>query len=512
MRVNVALSSEVSFESVETCLVVPVFEGDFPLNSDVLQEDDEALLQALVDKEILRGKAQETHYMPTPNERYKGVLVLGLGKKASFNAEVLRRTAGKACATLKNHHIAHVYLDVSHHADLPVGAFLEGIVLGQYEFDVYKTKDKKEAKNGRVTDLTVLIAPDGDVEAVQQVCRKAVLVALSTNGARHLANTASNEMTPSALADFAQGLSKNMPCECTILDQVQMSSLGMNALLGVAKGSAEPPKLIVLHYHYSDDAKTVALVGKGVTFDSGGISIKPGEGMHEMKFDMCGAAAVLCTMMNVLELKPAVNVVAVVPAAENKTGAAAQTPGDIVRAYNGKTIEVHNTDAEGRLILADALAYTVDKYKPSAIIDVATLTGACVVALGHYAAGLLGNDADLMDALQEAGEATGERVWPLPLWEDYQKLVEGTHADLCNIGPKGEAGTITAAAFIKEFVGDTPWAHLDIAGTAWGGKHIPHLDPQSATGYGVRLLTEWLLEEGAENRPEPRGHLEQSDE
>jgi leucyl aminopeptidase len=218
--------------------------------------------------------------------------------------------------------------------------------------------------------------------------------------------------------------------------------------------------------------------------------------MHEMKFDMCGAAAVLCTMLNVTAIKPKVNVVCVVPAVENMTGPAAQVPGDIVRAYNGKTIEVHNTDAEGRLILADAMAYTVDKYKPDYMVDLATLTGACVVALGHYAAGLFDNNDALRNQLMAAAEVSGERVWPLPLDEDYEKLIEGTHADVCNIGPRGEAGAVTAAAFLKQFVGETPWAHLDIAGTAWGGKHISYLDPKHATGYGVRLLTAWILAQG----------------
>ena len=404
MRVSVARSSEVSFKAVESCLLVPVFEQGFPLNTDFLPEEEEVLLQTLADKEVLQGKAEEMYYLPTPSLRYKGILAAGLGKRERFSPEVFRRAAGKACTALKTHRVEHVYLDLSHFPDLPPEPFLEGLILGQYDFDLYKQKSKDGPEPVKVAEVTVLAGAEADVAALEKVCRRTVLIALSANGARHLANTSANEMTPSALADFARGIAKGSPMNCTILDQVQMSSLGMNALLGVAKGSAEPPKLIVLEYHFADSAPTLALVGKGVTFDTGGLSLKPPEGMHEMKYDMCGAAAVLCTMMTVLELAPAVNVVGVVPAAENKTGAAAQTPGDIVRAYNGKSVEVHNTDAEGRLLLADALAYTVDKYKPSAIIDVATLTGACVVALGHYAAGLLGNDEGLIEALGRAAE------------------------------------------------------------------------------------------------------------
>ncbi|HQH52114.1 MAG TPA: leucyl aminopeptidase, partial [Candidatus Hydrogenedentes bacterium] len=255
----------------------------------------------------------------------------------------------------------------------------------------------------------------------------------------------------------------------------------------------EPPTLSVLHYKHDAATKTVAFVGKGVTFDTGGISLKPVQGMHEMKFDMCGAAAVFGAFRAIAALKPALNVVCVVPACENTPGGHAQKPGDVVRAYNGKTIEVNNTDAEGRLILADALAYTIREHQPDHVVNLATLTGACVVALGHYAAGLMSDDDALAESLEAAGAVTGERVWRLPLWDDYDKLLEGAHADICNIGPPKEAGTIVGGCFLKHFVGDTPWAHLDIAGTAWGGKNIPYLDPKHATGYGVRLLTEWAI-------------------
>jgi leucyl aminopeptidase len=271
-----------------------------------------------------------------------------------------------------------------------------------------------------------------------------------------------------------------------------MAELGMNALLGVARGGEEPPKLIFLEYRHPDAERTVALVGKGVTFDSGGISLKPAGKMHEMKYDMCGAAAVLCTLMAVTHLKPAVNVVGVIPAVTNMPDGRAQTPGDIVRAYNGKTIEVQNTDAEGRLILADAMAYAVEQYKPDCLVDIATLTGAVVIALGHFAAGVLGTDENTIAQLTQVGEQTGERLWPLPLWRDYEKLMEGEHADLVNVGPERQAGTITGAAFLKNFVGDTPWVHIDIAGVAYGVKHISYLSSKYATGFGVRLFIRWL--------------------
>src|SRR5690606_6127284 len=253
--------------------------------------------------------------------------------------------------------------------------------------------------------------------------------------------------------------------------------------------------LIILRYTHPEARRTFALVGKGITFDTGGISIKPAGRMHEMKYDMGGAAAVLGAMKSVCELKLPVNVVCAVPTCENMISGNAQRPGDIVTAYNGKTIEVDNTDAEGRLILADTLAYILDKHKPDAVVDAATLTGGCVVALGHYAAGLMTTSEALNAAIQRASDETGERVWRLPLWEDYEKLFKGVHADLNNIGPPREASAIVGGCFLRQFVGDTPWAHLDIAGTASGVKHIPYYKKTDATGFGVRLLAHWLRNE-----------------
>jgi leucyl aminopeptidase len=495
MRIQIVRSAEVSFVGAETALVVPVFANAFPVECEALAEADELLLQALIDKEVLTGKALACPLIPTPASAYKNLILLGLGERAKCTPELVRRAAGKACGQLAGVMATHVYLDLTHCPEVSAEAFIEGIILGQYDFDVLKSRDEDQPAPVKVEEIVVLCSAAADLDRLQIQCDRAGLIAVSANMARHLANTPPNEMNPTALAAFAQGIAEQGHCECTILEETQMATLGMNALLGVSSGSAEPPRLIVLRYHASDDAKTVAIVGKGVTFDSGGISIKPAESMHEMKYDMCGAAAVLCTMLNVVEMKPNINVICVVPAVENMTGSRAQRPGDIVRAYNGKSIEVLNTDAEGRLILADAMSFTVDKYAPDVMVNLATLTGAVVVALGHYAAGIFGNNDELSAQLQAAGEATGERCWPMPLWDDYCALIEGTHADLSNIGPRGEAGAITAAAFLKAFVGDTPWAHLDIAGTAWGAKNVPYLDPKHASGYGVRLLTKWILDQ-----------------
>jgi leucyl aminopeptidase len=345
------------------------------------------------------------------------------------------------------------------------------------------------------------IVLNGD-EATRDRCRQAVAVCENANWARDLANRPPNDLTPGQLAFEARSIAEHHTCcDYDFIDEGRMHELGMNALLGVTRGSSEPAKIIVLSYHCVPEAPTLAMVGKGITFDTGGVSIKPAQGMEEMKYDMCGAAAVLGAMRTVVQTRPNINVVCVAPAAENVVGSRAQKPGDIVRAYNGKTIEVHNTDAEGRLILADALAYTAEHYQPNKMVDLATLTGAVLVALGHYAAGVMATDDALYASLQAAADATGERVWRLPMWEDYSKLIEGAHADLCNIGPAREAGTIVGGCFLKEFTGNTPWAHIDIAGTAWGGKNIPYLDPKHATGYGVRLLSEWIRREAVSTSP-----------
>jgi len=493
--INVVKAGECVFQEGETCLVVPVYHQEFPLNSALLLEEDELVLQALADKEVITGKSKSCYYLPTPSQVYKGVLVLGLGKRDAVDEEAVRRAAGSAVSYFKNHKVCHVYLDVTGFSEFPVEAFVEGINLGQYVFDTYKKADD-DNPSILVTEITAVVADDVDVDMVGSACQVSAVLSLATNGARHLANTAANDMTPTILALAAEEIANaaDSQCTCTVLDHEKMKKLGMNALLGVAKGGVEPPKLIFLEYRHPDAACTVALVGKGVTFDSGGISLKPPSKMHEMKFDMCGAAAVLATLMALSHLKPAINVIGVVPAVTNMPDGCAQTPGDIVRAYNGKTIEVQNTDAEGRLILADAMAYTVEQYKPDRMVDIATLTGAVVIALGHCAAGILGTDDTTINQLISMGDKTGERLWRLPLWEEYEKMMEGTHADLSNVGPDREAGTITAAAFLKQFVGDTPWTHLDIAGVAYGLKNVPYLNTKYASGFGVRLFTRWLLD------------------
>lgn len=476
------------------CELLPLF-----MDGPLFPSTDNPILRQLVEDKVIRGKSEEVYFLPTPGGTYKGLLTIGLGKRDQFNAEVFRRSAGKAAGLLEKHRVAEAVLDISKSEALPVEALIEGLMLAQYRFDKYKDKkaDDEEAPV-RLEKLTVLMRSDDKLEATQQRYERAVLWTQNTNWARDLGNLAPNELTPAQLGDMAKAMAREMGCDCEVLDEARMEKLGMNALLGVAKGSEQRAVLIILRYRHPEATRTLAIVGKGVTFDTGGISIKPSQSMHEMKYDMCGAAAALGAMRTICALKPIVNVVCAIPAVENMLGPNAQKPGDIVKAFNGKTIEIDNTDAEGRLILCDAMAYIIQEDKPDRVVDIATLTGGAIVALGHYAAGLMTNNEALNAALQRASDETGERVWRLPIWDDYEQLIKGTHADLNNIGPPRQASTIIGGCFLKQFVGETPWAHVDIAGTASGVANISYYTKNDATGFGVRLLTQWVLNE-AEN-------------
>ena len=356
-----------------------------------------------------------------------------------------------------------------------------------YKFNEFKSKKKREKKSLRKMVLTVPSRrelPIGDA-----AIKEGMAISKGIRLTRDLANRPSNICTPTHLASQAQQLAKSYKSvKVNVLEKDDMKELGMNSLLSVSAGSAEPPKLITLEY-YNDkaDKKPIVLVGKGVTFDTGGISIKPSPAMDEMKFDMCGAASVLGTVCATAEMKLPVNLVGVIPTVENMPSSTATNPGDIFTSMSGQTVEVLNTDAEGRLILCDALTYS-DRFNPDVVIDIATLTGACVIALGKFATGLLSNHNPLANDLLSAGEYSNDRAWQLPLWDEYQPLLDSPFADIANIGGR-EAGTITAACFLSRFTKKYRWAHLDIAGTAWlsGTK-------KGATGRPVRLLTQYILD------------------
>jgi leucyl aminopeptidase len=369
----------------------------------------------------------------------------------------------------------------------------ETAALAGYAFDKYKTKKKGE-EDGRpkgVEILEILFSKQGSKKILQKNMEDAAIVARGTLAARDLINEPGNVIHPQRLVEEARRLARAKKLRSTVLGLAELKRMKMGGILGVSQGSKIPPALIILEHGRSYKRRgTVCLVGKGVTFDTGGISIKPSADMEKMKYDKAGACTVMATMGVVADLKLPVHVVALAPAVENMPSENPQRPGDIIRMYSGKTVEVINTDAEGRLILGDALAYAA-KYKPQAIIDLATLTGMCAYTFGDKAIGLMGNDPRLLKRVKQAGEEVGERCWELPLWEDYAETIKGHHSDLLNVGGK-YAGTITAAMFLKEFIpAKTAWAHLDIAGTAWCDSSRPDC-PKGATGVGVRLLTELL--------------------
>jgi leucyl aminopeptidase len=423
-----------------------------------------------------------------PAER---LLLVGLGKKAELTLERLRQAAGAAMQALRGARVAS-FASVLHLAapvENAVQAVCEGALLGSYSFDQYKTRDKEE-RFGFDT-MTLLLPEPGATNHAEEAIRRADAVCQGAVLARDLVSHPGNVVTTGYLAEAAHDLASRRGLTCLVLETDYLEELGMNALLAVGKGSVEPPRLIVLEYYGAGErVRPTALVGKGITFDTGGISLKPREGMEDMKTDMAGAAAVLGTLEAAALLKLPVNLVGVIPTAENMPGGRAYKPGDVITAMSGATIEINNTDAEGRLVLCDALHYVRSNYNPAVMIDLATLTGACVVALAHETSGLLGNDRRLIDDLKRAGDRSGERVWELPLWDEYGELMKSDIADLKNSGGR-YGGTISAAWFLKQFVGDTKWAHLDIAGTAWLDKARPYI-PKGASGYGVRLLIEYL--------------------
>jgi leucyl aminopeptidase len=471
------------------CLIIPAWDDAVvtAINSPLISTEDQTALQLIHESGVLCGK--ENFYFPTPLSAYRGILIMGLGKKEGDLANKFRQATGKCVQLLKKMKKHHLLLELEHLPELAPQQFVESLILSQYEHDACKSKKSDVIK---VDILCIHICETKDLTLKQAKVSLAATMAESANFARDLGNAPGNYLTPTILADKASALAKEFDVECEILDEAAMEKLGMGSLLSVSQGSSEEARLITLKYTHPKATKTVALVGKGLTFDAGGISIKPSRGMEEMKFDMCGAGAVLGAFRTICAAHPAINVVCVVPSSENLINGEATKPGDVVTAYNGKTIEIYNTDAEGRLILADALAYTVETQKPDIMIDVATLTGACIVALGHEMSAVISEDNELVSELTQAGDETYERLWRLPINDDYKALLKGKDADLCNIGP-AYAGTVTAACFLSHFVGETRWAHLDIAGTGWGMKGCSYIKENLASGFGSRLLAQWIL-------------------
>jgi leucyl aminopeptidase len=456
-------------------LIVPVFEG---------RKEQRFGAAELFDTGEATGKPLELTLLHYPaGVKAKRVLLAGAGKPEKFNPTELRKLVGTAVRHLKSKSIKAMALELG--ADWSasdyVAAALEGAVLADYEPDRYKTGNDKKV----VDSFAVVTAADSfDLAGAERTGR---ILGESQNFTRDMVNEPANRLTPTKIAESARQMASQFGLECEVLEQDRMQEMGMGALLGVSQGSAEPPALVVLRYRPEKASGTahLGLVGKGVTFDTGGISIKPADGMEKMKYDMAGGAAMIGAMRALAQLKPGIPVSAYIPCVENMPGSRAQRPGDIVTSMSGKTIEVINTDAEGRLILADSITYARQQ-GCTHLVDAATLTGAIVVALGHIHVGLFSNDDGLRDRVLAASKVEGERMWPMPLDEDYKDYLKSAFADLPNVGGRW-GGAVTAAMFLKEFAGETPWVHLDIAGTAWLDDGKPFL-AKGPSGVPVRTL------------------------
>ena len=482
------------FESKTPLLALPVIENQ---EYGELNEVNDKLSNVI--KELIKDK----EFDPKPNQLYllntlgnlphKKVLLVGLGKEEELTLEKIRQAYGscsKFVNSLKLKHYSTILLKSKRFKPEEITqALVEGSRLGSYQFTKFRTKDKDQ-----LTKINLLSIITSNKEISNSI-KKAIILTDSVFLVRDLVNNPSSLKTPTYIGELSKKIAKELGLKCTLLNKAQIEKLKMGGLLGVSKGSSQPPLFVILEYRPNKKAKTIALVGKGITFDSGGINLKPWDGMKDMKEDMAGAATVLAILRTAAMLRLNINLIGLMPLTENMPGGGAMKPGDILTTYSGKNIEMLHSDAEGRLILSDALSFAEKNFKPDKIIDLATLTGACIIALGTQAAGLMSKNKELVKEILKASEETGERVWELPLYDEFKKDVESSIADVKNIGnPKGYAGAITAASFLSEFVEKTPWAHLDIAGTAFAEEPGP-CTALGGTGFGVRLLTQFLLNE-----------------
>jgi len=473
------------------CLVLGLFKGEAP--AATASEIDQHLggrLDALIAAGDLATEAARTAWLYIEQAPFPRILCVGLGPRDAYNAETFRKVARAVAGALGASPARIAVCTLPEPAGEPAPGFaIETLVLAVnsalYRFEVLKSKRKDPAS------LVQLRIHAGELSsaAARTTIGRAAAVARGMNLTRDLGNLPGNHCTPEDLAREAKKLARKYPAmRAEVLREKDLKALKMGSFLSVCAGSHEEGRLIILHYRgAAEEVKPHVLIGKGITFDTGGISLKPGEAMDEMKYDMCGAASVLGTLLALAEVEAPLNVIGIIAAAENMPDGKATKPGDIVTSMSGQTIEILNTDAEGRLVLCDALTYA-ERFEPASVVDIATLTGACVIALGHHASGLLANDDELARRLLEAGQQSGDRCWQLPLWDDYNTQLDSNFADMQNIGGKA-GGTITAACFLSRFARKFKWAHLDIAGTAWvSGKE------KGATGRPVPLLTRYLLQ------------------
>ncbi|MBI4448470.1 leucyl aminopeptidase [Candidatus Woesearchaeota archaeon] len=494
MKINV-LKSRV--EDVSCGVLIVGLFADHDIDSPLRALDDslgKGLTHLLKSKEFVPDWGKTWVHNTLGKHAVKNILLIGLGKREEFDVEKLRRASGIGIKCARE--IASTVVSTLTLLDVPktlmydrAHAVAEGSVLGAYRFDQYKTMGKDKRKD--ITTLSLIADTQPNADKANEALRHALTVSEMVNFARDLINQPPSIMTPTQMSVMAKRVSSERKVKCSTYGRDDILRMGLGGLFAVSKGSTQEPKFIVMEYRNPKAKRTVALVGKGITFDSGGLDIKTEGHMQDMKDDMSGAAVVMATTAAAAQLKIQVNVIGVMPCTENMPGGSAYKDGDIIKTYSKKTIEVLNTDAEGRIILSDALSFAEKNYKPDAIIDLATLTGACVVALGRWSAGLIATNDQLADRLILAASHTGERIWRLPLYDEHKEVVKSQIADVKNIGPPREAGVLTAAAFLAHFVEKTPWAHLDIAGPAFI-KEAQDYIPAGGAGFGVRLLVHML--------------------
>lgn len=487
----VLIEAENDISSLNTQLLVNyVFTDEVSsLSISEITPDFDPIIREITESNEFRAK-DGTISIVHNNVRsgIKRALLLGMGDKKNLDPEKTRNLTGKVVNKAKELGISEFVLIPFKNMDKEhLSAMVEGIKLSDYSFNNYKRDEDRNDLN----QVRILIR--NDMKNSQKIIQHSVVVSDAVIFTRDISNLPPNDCSPKDLATLSKKLSENQKVKVRVIEKEEMKSYGFEGILAVGEGSASSPKLIVLEYSGSTKNRPIVIVGKAVTFDTGGISIKPSEKMEEMKFDKCGGCNVLGIMKAVSDLGLDTNVIGIIPAVENMPSGTSYRPGDIIKMYNRKTVEVLNTDAEGRIILGDALSFAVKTFAPKAIIDMATLTGAAIIALGTNVAVLVGNDVDLVTKILEYSNQTGEKIWQLPLFEEYKEQLKSSNADMKNIGGRS-AGAITAAAFLSNFVEDTPWVHLDIAGTAWTqeGTKEKSYNPKGATGFGIRTILKYI--------------------
>ncbi len=487
----VLIESENNISSLNTQLLVNyVFTDEVSsLSISEITPDFDPIIREITESNEFRAKDGTISIVHNNvGSGIKRALLLGMGDKKNLDPEKTRNLTGKVVNKAKELGISEFVLIPFKNMDKEhLSAMVEGIKLSDYSFNNYKRDEDRNDLN----QVRILIR--NDMKNSQKIIQHSVVVSDAVIFTRDISNLPPNDCSPKDLATLSKKLSENQKVKVRVIEKEEMKSYGFEGILAVGKGSASSPKLIVLEYSGSTKNRPIVIVGKAVTFDTGGISIKPPEKMDEMKFDKCGGCNVLGIMKAVSDLGLDTNVIGIIPAVENMPSGTSYRPGDIIKMYNRKTVEVLNTDAEGRIILGDALSFAVKTFAPKAIIDMATLTGAAIIALGTNVAALVGNDDDLVTKILEYSNQTGEKIWQLPLFEEYKEQLKSSNADMKNIGGRS-AGAITAAAFLSNFVEDTPWVHLDIAGTAWTqeGTKEKSYNPKGATGFGIRTIVKYI--------------------